>query len=98
MDALAYPFRFSRGRAVRLDDASDEYAAQCIAALIRTRPAEIVVRPSFGVADPTFERFDATRLYFGVANFFPDIAITDVSTELDADGRTRVAVQFTKET
>lgn len=95
MDAFAHPFRFSGGRVVRVDNASEQYAAQRLAALIQTHYNELPLTPTFGSIDQEFSRFYAAALIQGAANFMPNIRIDDINEVVDPDGRFQVVVSFT---
>lgn len=95
MDAFAYPFRFSGGRAVRVDNASEQYAAQRIAALIQTHYDELPLSPTFGSLDQEFSQFYPSALIQAASNFMPKVRIDDVAEQIAPDGRVQIAVSFT---
>lgn len=94
MEALSFPFRFKRGRAVTLDTADEAYYAQKVASVVSTAVGELPLRPQFGVNEPEFNTFDTAGLVYTCSNNFPDVVITDVLQSITADGRLIVDVQF----
>lgn len=94
MEALSFPFRFKRGRAVTLDTADEAYYAQKVASVVSTGVGELPLRPRFGTSEPVFDNFDTSGLVYTCANFFPDIVINEVLQTIAADGRLLVDVQF----
>ena len=94
MDALAFPFRFLSGRAVTIDNASDQYAAQKVASLASTRIGELPIKPFFGTRDPEFSEFDISGLYYAAALYFPEIQIGEVRQLTDNSGQLLVEIAF----
>lgn len=94
MQAIAFPFRFRRNRAVTLDSADERYAAQKILTAASTRIGELSLRPRFGTQDPEFAEFDRAGFYYTCATFFPEIEITSLEERVDATGRGVIDVAF----
>ena len=94
MDALAFPFRFSAGRAVTLDDASDQYTAQKVASIVSTRTGELPIKPFFGTREPEFSEFDISGLYYAAALYFPEVQIGEVRQLTDNNGQLLVEIAF----
>lgn len=94
MDALAFPFRFSNGRAVCVDDQSEEYAAQLISAAVQTSTGELPIRPQYGSLSPEFTEFDQAGLILSVTNNYPNILIEEIAREIEADGKVAVRITF----
>jgi hypothetical protein len=94
MESLAFPFRFSGGRAARVDDASDEFAAQHIAAAVLTRRQELPITPLFGSTDPEFLSFDTASFLLTATNYFPGISIDDLTQTVTGDERVSVTIQY----
>lgn len=94
MDALSFPFRFSGGRAVRIDDASEEYAAQLISSAVQTSIGELPIRPQFGSLSAEFSQFDQAGLLLSVANNYPRILIDSIDRQVEDDGRIAVRINF----
>lgn len=94
MDALAFPFRFTAGRAVTLDSASDEYVAQKVASIASTKTGELSLKPFFGTRDPEFSEFDVSGLYYTAALYFPEIQIGGVKQLTDNTGQLLVEIAF----
>jgi hypothetical protein len=94
VDALAFPFRFVANRAVRVDDASEEFAAQMIASIIQTRLGELPITVDFGTVDPVFSVFDEGNLIRTVSNYTENIIIDNVFKKVNADHSISVSVEF----
>jgi phage baseplate assembly protein W len=94
MEALAFPFRFKRGRAATLDTADEAYYAQKVASVVSTGVGELPLRPLFGTSEPEFQTFDSSGLVYTCASNFPDIVINEILQSITADGRLVVDVQF----
>jgi phage baseplate assembly protein W len=96
MDTLKFPLSFNRGRAVTLSENSDDYKAQAIALIARTRRGEMVLEPTYGITDPTFTVFIKSEFYRNVSTFWPEIKISDlsVSSSANAGGVVRLNVSF----
>lgn len=94
MDALAFPFRFVAQRAVRVDDASERFAAQLIAAAVQTKLGELPITVDFGSSDSTFMAFDEGNLLRTIANYTDNIVIDDIKRTVNADHTIAVTVEF----
>lgn len=94
MEALSFPFRFKRGRAIRLDTSDESYQAQKIASVISTRRGELPLKPTFGIKDPEFNEFDTAGFSYTVASEFPDIQIKNIVQTITGDGRVLIDVEF----
>lgn len=94
MDALAFPFRFVAQRAVRVDDASELFAAQMIAAAIQTKLGELPITVDFGSNDSAFISFDEGNLLRTIANYTDNIIIDDIKRNINADQTISVTVEF----
>lgn len=53
---FALPFRWERGRVAVNEQHSSDDVADCVEAILRTRPGDRDERPDFGVDDPTFDQ------------------------------------------
>lgn len=93
MQAIAFPFRFSRGKVVTVDDQTDAYAAQKILSAVSTRIGELPLLPLFGTSDPEFQNFDGAGLMYTNATYFPDVTITDIYQSV-SEGKLEIQVEF----
>lgn len=94
MDTLAFPFRFSGGRAARLDDQSEEFAAQFIATAIQTRIGELPISYDFGCIEAEFNTFDTANFLLTVSNYAPGIRITDINKVITTNEKVQISVKF----
>lgn len=94
MDGFTYPFRFSRGRAARLNVDTDAYRAQKVASVLLTQQGELPLNPDFGGVSPEFNEFDSGGTLRSIANNFADIKVVSITSVLDGNGNPAVAVQF----
>jgi hypothetical protein len=94
VQAIAFPFRFRRGRAVSIDTATDQYAAQKILTAASTRVEELPLLPRFGTKAPEFATFDTGGLFYTTATYFPEINISDVRQGIDNSGVSNVTIAF----
>ena len=94
MQALSFPFRFSKGKAVTLDTSDERYAAQKVLTAASTRLEELPLLPRFGTEDPEFDEFDSGGIYFTCATYFPEIALKDILQTDSDNGRVLVNIEF----
>lgn len=95
MDKIAFPFRLSAGRVVRDDSESDSYAAQLIAAVVRTGRGELLLNPDFGVRSPEFVGLDNSALLYSVSTYHPNIEIHGVLEQINPhSGVVETRIQF----
>jgi phage baseplate assembly protein W len=96
MDSFAHPFRFSAGNVVKIDDQTDAFAAQVIAAALKTQPGELVITDDFGCESAEFMAIDGAGLVYSISRYHPTITIDSITEEIFDDER-RVAVEFTRQ-
>lgn len=94
MQAIAFPFRFNRGRVVTADTTTDAYIAQKVASAASTRTGELPLLPLFGTEDPEFDDFDLGGLFYTCAIFFPEVQIVDVVETLNDNGTNNIKIDF----
>lgn len=98
VQVLSYPFRVddSRGGFSTIDDESDTYKAQQVAAFIRTRRSERSIFPSFGIDDPLFFTFDSGEFYDSFSDFYPSsvISINEISVSKSEGKIDDIVVSF----
>ena len=72
---LSFPFRISSfGQAVSVDQGSDPYYSEQIAAIILTGNRERIMQPNFGMPDMPFSGFLYSAFHAQVARELPEIA------------------------
>lgn len=95
-DLVSFPFRLApTGYVVTRDEDDPAYYAELIGQLVATHLGERVLVPSFGMADPTFTKFDAQELTYKVEAFGPPVRITTVTEEFVGENVVNVKVEFT---
>jgi hypothetical protein len=94
MDAFSFPFRFAAGHAVMVDDASEAYQAQLIAAAIQTQKFELKITPDFGSSDIEFRGFDEANFVRTVSNFIPTCRIDEIEQVIGRDEKVAISVKF----
>lgn len=94
MDALAFPFRFVAQRAVRVDDASEYFAAQMIAAAVRTQLGELPITVDFGSKDSAFSSFDEGNLLRTISQYTDNIIIDSISKKIKPNQTVSVEIEF----
>ena len=97
MDSIAHPFRFSGGHVVVVDDESDAYAAQIIAAVVKTEKGEMPLNPDFGTRQPEFAALDRSGIAYTVAAYHPSINIDSISETIEANGEVKIKIEFSTE-
>jgi len=96
MDSFAHPFRFSGGKVVKVDDQTDAFAAQVIAAALKTEPGELPITDDFGCEAAEFMTIDSSGLIYSMSAYHPTITIDSIREEV-LDSERRVAVEFTRQ-
>jgi hypothetical protein len=94
MELFQHPFRIRNGQIVKVDSDTDEYAAQCLLAATSTGRGELPISPQYGTDSPEFVGFDYPGLYSTVGTYYSQIRIINVTEQVDASGRERVAIEF----
>jgi len=94
MDALKFPFEFSRKREFsKLREGTDDYIRQMISVCILTEPFILPLTPDFGVADPTFTTLSPATLMLNVSKYIPEVSLVSVDSNLNEETGT-VNVKF----
>lgn len=92
---ISFPFRLGpTGSVATVEQGSDTEIEEEIAVAMLTRPGERIQVPSFGVADPAFSGFVVGALQRQLIDFGPDVTITQVSTDVRADGRQQATISW----
>lgn len=96
---ISFPFRLDgTGAVASVPQDSDLEIEEQLAVAVLTRPGERIVVPTFGVADPAFDRFLVGALQRQCLDFGPDVQINQVSRTLRGDNREEVTISWTRET
>jgi hypothetical protein len=88
MDTIAFPIRFDSSGLQKHAHNSDEYFRQLLSFTALTEPGTHPLKPEFGVFDPSFQNINRGAFILQASRYIPEIAITDVSTELTAASNT----------
>lgn len=92
---ISFPFRIDgTGAIASVDQDSDPEIEEQLAIAALTRPGERITVPTFGVADPAFDRFQLAALQRHCLDFGPDVAVTMVGSELLAGDREEVSIRW----
>lgn len=95
MDLIAHPFRLEpNGSVATVEDGTEEAAAEGIAVIILTRKGERDLVPDFGLTDPTFDELSLAELNVALADFGPDVIVTDVALTYPNDRIERIELAF----
>lgn len=95
MDLLSHPFRLEpNGSVATVEDGTEEAAAEGIAVFILTRKGERDLVPDFGLTDPTFDELSLAELNVGLADFGPEVTVTDVAITYPNDRIERIELAF----
>ena len=98
MDLISHPFRLeANGAVATVEDGTEEAAAEGIAVLVLTRRGERDLVPGFGMTDPTFDELSVAELNVGLAEYGPDVIVTDVAITYPDDRTERVELAFNLE-
>lgn len=98
MDLLSHPFRLeANGAVATVEDGTEEAAAEGIAVLVLTRRGERDLVPGFGMTDPTFDALSVAELNVGLAEYSPDVIVTDVAITYTTDRTERIELAFNLE-
>lgn len=96
MDLISHPFRLeANGSIATVEDGTEEAAAEGIAILVLTRLGERALVPGFGMSDPTFDELSLAELNVGLADYGPDVTVTDVVKSHPNDRTERIELTFT---
>jgi hypothetical protein len=94
---ISFPFQLDpTGAVATVEQDSDAEIDQQIALAMLTRPGERFQAPTFGVADPAFDRFAVGALQRHCDDFGPDVDIVTVSTDLRTEGQEQVVINWAR--
>ena len=98
MDTIKFPITFDKGRMSILEEQTRPYYSQIIAFACRIEKNELPLEITYGVKDSTFQKFRKGELNYTISKFWPEVRITTLEQgEADADGASRLVVDFTFE-
>jgi hypothetical protein len=94
---ISFPFQLDpTGAVATVEQDSDAEIDQQIALAMLTRPGERIQVPTFGVADPAFDRFAVGALQRHCDDFGPEVDITTVSTNRAFEDREEVVINWSR--
>lgn len=94
-DVLSHPFRIgANGRAVTVEQDTDDQRAELLAALILTRPGERPLAPGFGIPDPAFVGIDVATIEATTNVFGPAVRVTAVKVDVTGAASQDVTIEF----
>jgi hypothetical protein len=82
MDTIAFPLRFDATGLQKHEDGSDAFYRQLLSFTALTEPGTHPLKPQFGVFDPSYRNIDRGNFIIQAARFIPEIAVTNVDTEV----------------
>ena len=94
VNLLAYPLRVGTdGKFVTIEDGPDYYPQELVM-LVKTDPGERTLVPTYGIADPTFNRFNEVELQDKVSTYGPPVIVNKVTSHVPAEGRLTVDIEW----
>jgi len=94
MDTIAIPVRFEGGSIRTHTENTDAYYAHLLSFAIQTEPGELLLNPTFGTLDPTFDDDLRFQVSLTAAQFVPEVSVTSVETRADSGGQAAIQVNF----
>lgn len=90
---LSFPFRLAPlGSVVKVDEGSQDYDIEMVAAHLLTRRGERPMVPNFGIDDPTFRTPDAADLSASLNLYGPDVDVQGYEVTFPTDRSAAVVV------
>lgn len=95
MDTLKLPIKFDKGRVGLLQENTRDYYNQVVALACRIEKNELVLEPTYGVRDSTFDTFRNSELLYTLKTFWPEIRVTKLEQKPAKDvGTSRLVIDF----
>jgi hypothetical protein len=92
---LSLPFALSAaGRAITVEQGSDEYYKQQIATLVSTIAGEREIYETLGMPDMAFDSFGHTEFHTQMSKYLPQIVSFKVNREDVSDTTQRIEIAF----
>ena len=94
---FSYPFTLEPGSGsfVKVEQGTDLYKGQNVAAFLQTLVNERSVTPDFGIDDPTFSDFDAPSFTEKFQGFYADsIVLQEIEVVQEAGALAEINVSF----
>lgn len=98
MDTIAIPVKFEGGSLRTITEGSDEYYAHLLAFALQTEEGEMVLNPSFGIQDPTFDDDLTFQLSLVAAQYVPEVSVISLVEQANSEGRVGMKVIFERNT
>lgn len=96
MDSFSHPFRFTFGAAPVVDEDSDAFAAQIIAAAVKTAIGELPITTDFGSLPAEFFRLDTAGVVYSLSKYHPRIVINAIGESLE-ESKAQILIEFTRQ-
>jgi hypothetical protein len=95
MDSIKLPIKFDKGRVGLLSDNTRDYYNQVVALACRIEKNELVLEPTYGVRDSTFDTFRDSELIYTLNTYWPEIRITKLEQKKSNDvGVSQLLIDF----
>ena len=94
MDTIAIPVKFEGGALQTHVEGSDAYYAHLLAFALQTEQGELLLNPSFGIVDPTFDEDLTFQMALVAAQYIPEVTVGKIAPKADDQGRVSLQVQF----
>jgi hypothetical protein len=95
MDTIKLPIKFDKGRVGLLQENTRDYYNQVVALACRIEKNELVLEPTYGVRDSTFDTFRDSELSYTLSTFWPEIRITKLEQQKpDRNGVSKLNIDF----
>ena len=79
MDTIAFPIKFKNNELVKLEQGTDKYFNQLIAATLQIAPGELVLEAGFGIRNMAFEKPSIEDIKQLLTVYFPELYIDSVN-------------------
>lgn len=94
---ISFPFRLDgTGSVASVEQDTDPEIEEQIAIAALTRPGERITVPTFGIADPAFQRLQLAALQKHLLDFGPNVAVAAVDVQLLPDDREQVSIRWSR--
>jgi hypothetical protein len=95
MDSIKLPITFDKGRVGLLSENTRDYYNQVVALACRIEKNELVLEPTYGVRDSTFDTFRDSELIYTLNTYWPELRITKLEQKKSNDiGVSQLLIDF----
>ena len=94
MDTIAIPVKFEGGALRTHTEGSDAYYAHLLAFALQTEQGELLLNPTFGIQDPTFDEDLTFQMALVAAQYIPEVNVSKIMPRADETGRVALQIQF----